>query len=219
MREGQRGLFITFEGIDGCGKSTQLEIFRNYLSENGIDHQMIREPGGTAIGERIRDILLDKVNTGMTPETELLLFEASRSQIVREVIRPALVEGRIVICDMFADSTTAYQGYGRRLDIGKVEALNSYAADGLEPDITFLFDLNLKEANCRLSGRDKESDRLDSESSGFTARVRNGYLEIAGKAPERVRIIDASKSVKEISESIISIFKEVSENETSICYR
>ena len=210
MKESHKGLFITFEGIDGCGKSTQLEIFRKYLSERGSVHQIIREPGGTAIGERIREILLDKVNTGMKPETELLLFEASRSQIVREVIRPALEEGVIVICDRFYDSTTAYQGYGRYLDIEQVKALNKYATDGLKPDLTFLFDISPQEASDRMGSRDKESDRLDSESSEFANRVRNGYLEIAEDDPERVRVINASQSVNEITVEIINIFEEVS---------
>ncbi|MDD4327164.1 MAG: dTMP kinase [Eubacteriales bacterium] len=209
-------LFITFEGIDGCGKSTQLELFRKYLSDRGIRNMIIREPGGTSIGERIREILLDKINTGMTPETELLLFEASRAQIVREVIKPEMSSGTVVICDRFADSTTAYQGYGRRIGSESVRMINEYATDGLKPDITYLFDIDPVDASQRMDTRDREIDRLDSESRDFIVRVREGYLQIAGEDPGRVRVIDAGKSIEKIAGEIIRIYEEVSGNETCL---
>ncbi len=219
MGQEHNGTFITFEGIDGCGKSTQLELFSLYLSERGIRYELIREPGGTVIGEKIREILLDKMNTGMSAETELLLFEASRSQIVREIILPALREGAVVICDRFSDSTTAYQGYGRGIDIGSVKALNDYATSGLKPDITFLFDISAEAASRRMGIRERESDRLDSESREFAGRVRNGYIKLAEEEPERVRMIDASEDADIISVEVIRIFEEVYKNETSLCDR
>ena len=136
-----RGLFITFEGIDGCGKSTQFQMLKEYLETQGVDFIVVREPGGTVIGEKIREILLNKKNDSMRPLTELLLFEAARAQIAEEVIRPALEKGTCVLCDRFFDSTYAYQGYARKLGADKVLLLNDLATAGLEPDITFLIDI------------------------------------------------------------------------------
>ncbi len=207
--DSKRGIFITFEGIDGCGKSTQIRLFEKYLVEKSKPYKLIREPGGTEIGEKIRDILLDKKNTGMYPETELLLFEASRAQIVKEVIKPSLESVIIVLCDRFYDSSLAYQVYARGLDIESIENLNNFATGGLDPDITFLFDLEPELAAGRLSSRIKENDRIDAEGLEFSRRVREGYLAIADKEKERFKILDASRGVKKISYEIIKIFEEV----------
>lgn len=211
-----RGLFVTFEGIDGCGKSTQIEILQNLLSKRGYKNIFVREPGGTQIGESIRTILLDKINTNMKPETELLLFEAARAQNVNDLILPALHRGETVICDRFADSSTAYQGYGRLLDVSAVKMLNAYATGGLTPDITFLFDIDPKIAASRLEDRTKCNDRIDLESIEFSARVRNGYLEIAKEEPSRIKIIDAAKDINSISKEIYKIYEEVIINEIGL---
>ncbi len=212
-----RGLFISFEGIDGCGKSTQIELFRKRIEAEGYPVILIREPGGTPIGEAIREILLDKVNTGMAPETELLLFEAARAQNVRDVIAPALAEGRIVLCDRFADSSTAYQGYGRRLGAQTAEWLNRYATSGVRPDLTFYMDLDPDAAQARLSVRKRGTDRLDSEDHDFMRRAREGYLALAAAEPDRFRIIDARNEKYANAEAIYRIFKEVVQDETGIC--
>ncbi|MHB8962528.1 MAG: dTMP kinase [Saccharofermentanales bacterium] len=212
-----KGLFITFEGIDGCGKSTQIELFRRRIEEAGFDHILIREPGGTPIGENIRGILLDKENTGMKPETELLLFEAARAQNVRDVIMPALSEGKIVLCDRFADSSLAYQGYGRQLGADVVKTLNDYATGGISPDLTFFMDITPDDARNRLSVRKRETDRLDQENLEFMHRAREGYLAIARSDPGRVKVIDAQNEKFANSEEIFRIFKEVMQYETGLC--
>ena len=203
------GFFITFEGIDGCGKSTQIEILNKRLLLEGNDVMLLREPGGTIISEGIRQILLDKKNTKMCIETELLLFEAARAQIVREIIEPAICEGKIVLCDRFIDSSVAYQGYGRRIGRRIVDELNTYAIGRRKPDITFLFDLDPVAAVLRLSTRPQAKDRLDDESLSFMNRTRKGYLEIASEEPQRIKVLNAEKSIDDLSREIYSIFKEV----------
>lgn len=203
------GFFITFEGIDGCGKSTQIELLHTRLQDEGYDVLLLREPGGTAISEEIRNILLDKKNKMMCMETELLLFEAARAQIVREVIEPAISKGRIVLCDRFIDSSVAYQGYGRRIGRRIIDELNNYAIGKRKPDITFLFDLDPVVAVSRLSKRPQAMDRLDDESLGFMIRTRNGYIEIACEEPQRIKVLNAEKSIDDLSREIYSIFKEV----------
>lgn len=207
MRE-HRGVFITFEGIDGSGKSTQLQALHRTLTGAGLEVLLVREPGGTMIGEKIRELLLDKENTGMTSETELLLYEAARSQIVREVIRPALDSGKIVICDRFYDSSAAYQGYGRGLPLGDVSALNRFATGGLEPDLTFLLDISARDAALRMSGRDSLEDRLEIEGIGFMEAVREGYLTMAGKNG-RFFCLDARLPALELEREIEHKFWEV----------
>lgn len=204
-----KGFFITFEGIDGCGKSTQIDLFKRKLSEEGRDVLVMREPGGTVIGEGIREILLDKKHTGMCRETELLLFEAARAQIVREWIEPALEQGKIILCDRFTDSSAAYQGYGRNLGRQAVDALNAFAVGHTKPDITFLFDIDPETAIHRLAGRPQEKDRLDAESLEFMKRTRDGYLEIAKEDPARIKVLNAEKSIDDLSRDIYRIFREV----------
>lgn len=204
-----KGLLITFEGIDGCGKSTQLNKLAEWFKSLNREVLLIREPGGTTIGEKIRTILLDKKNDEMCSITELLLYEAARAQIVSQVIKPALSEGKIIICDRFYDSTFAYQGYARGLGSDMVESLNKIATAGLDPDITFLLDLSEEEALKRRVGRGEAEDRLEAMGIKFQRDVREGYLEIA-KKNSRIKTIDASKGIEEIFSDILSeITKEI----------
>ena len=197
-----KGIFITFEGIDGCGKSTQCEMLKEYLKENNKDFIFVREPGGTVIGERIREILLDKKNTQMTARTELLLFEAARSQITDEVIKPALEEGKIVLCDRFFDSSSAYQGMARGMGMDFVAGLNMAATGGLKPDVTFFFDISAEEALERRGKRGEASDRIELAGLKFQEDVRRGYLELAKSSEGRVITIDASRGIDEIFEVV-----------------
>ena len=193
-----KGIFITFEGIDGCGKSTQCELLKDYLKDNGKDFIFVREPGGTEIGERIREILLDKKNSRMTARTELLLFEAARAQITDEVIKPALEEGKIVICDRFFDSSSAYQGMARGMGMDFVAGLNMAATGGLKPDVTFFFDICAEAALARRGKRGEASDRIELAGLKFQEDVRKGYLELAKDSDGRIVTIDATLGIDEI---------------------
>ena len=203
-----RGRLITFEGIDGTGKSTQIVRLVAALRSAGLDVLELREPGGTAISEAIRPILLDKKNAGMSQETELLLFAAARAQLVREVIRPALDKGTWIICDRFYDSTVAYQGYGRGLDLAMIETLNRYAVGDSRPDVTFLLDLPAEKAVQRRNGRNSQADRLEAESLAFVQRTREGYLALAAREPGRIVQIDADQPETAIAQYIISVIRE-----------
>jgi len=198
-----KGIFITFEGIDGCGKSTQCEMLKNHLEADGKDFIFVREPGGTIIGERIREILLDKKNSQMTSRTELLLFEAARAQITDEVIKPALEEGRIVLCDRFFDSSSAYQGMARGMGMDFVGNLNMAATGGLKPDITFFFDITAEEALARRGKRGEASDRIELAGLKFQEDVRKGYLELAKNSDGRIVTIDATNGIDEIFAQIL----------------
>jgi len=202
-----RGLLITFEGIDGSGKSTQAQMAADWLRQQGRPVLSLREPGGTAIGEAIRSILLAKANTAMCQETELLLFAAARAQIIREVIEPALAAGTWVICDRFYDSTTAYQGYGRGINRVMIRQLQEIATGGRRPDRTFLLDVSIPVALKRLAGRPGKADRLDGEDTAFMIRTQEGYRAILHEEPDRVIRIDADSSVSEIQNNIISHLK------------
>ena len=186
------GAFITFEGIEGSGKSTQAGLLQTFLKEQGLEVLVTREPGGSPIGEQIRHILLDPGNHGMVPLAELLLYEASRCQHVEAVIRPALQAGKMVICDRFFDASTAYQGYARGLDIKMVGDLNLVATGGRKPDLTIVLDLPV-DVGLRRLGR--ELDRIEREAVAFHERVRQGYLRIAADEPERVKVVDAARRV------------------------
>ncbi|MBR4914206.1 MAG: dTMP kinase [Clostridiales bacterium] len=199
-----KGIFITFEGIDGCGKSTQCELLKDYLKENNKDFIFVREPGGTVIGERIREILLDKKNTQMTARTELLLFEAARAQITDEVIKPALEAGKIVLCDRFFDSSSAYQGMARGMGMDFVAGLNMAATGGLKPDVTFFFDISAAEALERRGKRGEASDRIELAGLKFQEDVRRGYIELAKSSEGRVITVDATKGIDEIFEVVKS---------------
>ncbi|NLT11624.1 MAG: dTMP kinase [Clostridiaceae bacterium] len=197
----EKGTFISFEGIDGSGKSTQIKRLYKTLVSHNSDVILIREPGGTKIGEQIRSVLLERENAGMTPVTELLLYEAARAQIVSEVIVPALSEGKIVICDRFFDSTLAYQGYARGLSIESVDFLNHLSTGGIEPDVTFLLDIDPLLAAQRMSNRQSSNDRLEDEGQTFMKKVRDGYIDMSRKY-DRIFIIDASASVDRVSVQI-----------------
>jgi dTMP kinase len=194
---------ITFEGSEGCGKSTQVQRLAGRLEKNGLATVVLREPGGTAIGEAIRHLLQhSEDNQGMTPETELLLFEASRSQLVREKIQPALGRGEWVICDRFFDSTTVYQGAARNLAPEFVQNLNTFAVDDCIPDLTFVLDIDRETALLRLGHRRKVRDRLEDESNEFHERVIRAYRELANSEPKRVVLVDGRMSIDEIENEI-----------------
>ncbi len=201
-----RGVFITFEGGEGSGKSTQLSTVLAHLRSTEREVLETCDPGGTCIGEQIRRTLLDRGNADMDPMAELFLYEASRAQLVREIIRPALQAGRVVVCDRFTDSTTAYQGYGRGLDLDLIGRLNALATGGLRPDLTLLMDLDPAEGLARVarrqdSGRPQE-DRIEAELLGFHQRVRDGYQAIAAAEPDRVVLLDASRGALELAAEV-----------------
>lgn len=194
----RKSLFVTFEGIDGCGKTTQLDLSKQYLTTLGYKVVKLREPGSTPVSEKIRKILLDKRST-LGDVTELLLYEAARAEMTREEIQPLLRSGHVVLCDRFYDSTTAYQGYGRGLDLKIVRQLHRVAVGDCEPDLTLLFDVTLPTAARRLG---RLRDRLESQPAAFHRRVRRGFLEIASRESRRVKVIDGSKSVEQVFELV-----------------
>jgi dTMP kinase len=200
------GRFITFEGIDGCGKSTQARLLLQYLRERGEDAVETIEPGGTEIGRRIRRILLDPANTGMHARTELLLYFASRAQNIEEVIRPALALGQTVISDRFTDSTIAYQSFGRGLELASILDLDRVACQGLRPDLTLLIDTDVDTALDRSRRRNDRThnseSRIDEEGRGFHERVRRGYLSLAEREPDRIVVIDGRKSIGEVARGV-----------------
>ncbi|MDD2579015.1 MAG: dTMP kinase [Eubacteriales bacterium] len=198
----QRGRLITFEGIDGSGKTTQIAHLSDSLGTAGIHVITLREPGGTAISEAVRDILLDLKHTGMFQETELLLFAAARAQLVREVFLPSLAKGHWIICDRYYDSTMAYQGYGRGLDLQAIRAINALATDQCRPDMTLLLDLPAELAAERMSQRSTAADRIDQENRDFMRRVRTGYLAIAAEEPERIIRMDAGQAEEALAQQI-----------------
>ncbi|MBE0427708.1 MAG: dTMP kinase [Nitrospirae bacterium] len=201
------GVFISFEGIEGSGKSTQARLLFKHVIDNGFDVILTEEPGGTKIGLKIRELLLDSENKGMIPHTELLLYYASRAQHINEVILPAIKRGAIVITDRFTDSTVAYQGYGRGIDLKLIFSIDRLITAGLRPDITFLLDLDAETGLKRNIGVNK-TDRLELEDLEFHKRVRKGYIKLATKEPERIKLIDASKGVEEMQNKIALIAKD-----------
>jgi|SRR5580658_4929490 dTMP kinase len=198
-----KGLFITFEGTEGCGKSTQVQLLGRQLRALGHTVQLLREPGGTSIGEEIRHTLKhSKDNAGMTSEAELLLMNASRAQLVREVIRPALARGEIVLCDRFYDSTTAYQGYGRELDLKMVQSVVDVAVGDTKPNLTLLLTISEEVSEQRRATRQSTlpfiRDRIEEADLAFFARVAKGYEAIAAAEPGRVRVVNASDSLESV---------------------
>ena len=197
--------FITFEGSEGCGKSTQVRRLMARLEKGGVPFLMTREPGGTAIGESIRELLqFAPQSASMTSETELLLFEASRAQLVREVIKPALKNGNGVIADRFFDSTTVYQSVARKLDGKTVAGLNAFAVGDCLPDITFVLDVDLKTAQARMKGP-RRPDRMEMQPEDFYERVIEGYRSLAKAEPKRIALIDGTKSADAIEAEIWEI--------------
>ncbi|MCF7885390.1 MAG: dTMP kinase [Candidatus Marinimicrobia bacterium] len=196
----RQGLFITFEGIDGCGKTTQIDILTKRLQKKNLKYTLVREPGGTKIGEKIRKILLDNDNINMEHKTELLLYSASRYQLCKQKLLPELDAGKIVICDRFYDSTTAYQGYGRGLDIDFINSLNKFATDELVPDLTFFLDISLNEREKRIGNN--KLDRLESEQNNFHQKVREGFLKINKKNRNRFVKLNGKDGIEIISKKI-----------------
>ncbi|HOQ75955.1 MAG TPA: dTMP kinase [Thermoclostridium sp.] len=193
-----RGIFITFEGNDGSGKTTQILLLSEYLKQKGLEVVTLREPGGTTIGEKIREILLDNRNRGMSPVAEMLLYAASRAQLVSEVIKPELEKNRAVICDRFVDSSLAYQGVGRGLGVNNVWVVNRQAVDDCLPDITFFMDLDADASMARRIAKGEEADRIESEKMDFHRRVYSGYLELSRRYPDRIKRIDVNRSPQEV---------------------
>lgn len=199
------GLLITLEGIDGCGKSTQTGLLRDRLSQKCIDYIMVREPGGTNLGENVRQVLLDN---SYSPSlfSELFLYMAARSELARQVIGPALSSGRLVLCDRFTDSTLAYQGFGGGASLETIRYLSNIATGGLVPDMTVLLDLPVEEAAGRLGAT---ADRMESKDIKFHQRVRDGYLEIARSEPQRIKVLNASCPLEELGSMIWNLVDEL----------
>ncbi len=206
----QRGRFITFEGSEGCGKSTQIARFVAWLREQGHEVLVTREPGGSLLGEKIRHLLQhDPEGEGMTAESELLLFAASRAQLVRELILPSLEKGRWIVADRFYDSTTVYQGVGRGLDIEAVGRINAFAVGPAIPDLTFLLDLDAATGHARaVAASAGTHDRMESQPLAFFESVRRGYLDLAAREPDRIAVIDASRTVDEVFDQLVAAFSD-----------
>ena len=200
-------MFITFEGPDGSGKSTQLKLLASALREEGVDIITTREPGGTEIGDQIRAVIMNMKNKAMDPRTELLLFNASRAQLVEELIRPSLAAGKIILCDRYADSTMAYQGYGHGLDKDELRRLLNFATGGLKPDLTLLFDISAEAGLKRRLSNHDEWNRMDDYALQFHERVRGGFLELAAADPERWVVIDADRDPGVIHAEVLDIVK------------
>lgn len=194
-------LFITFEGLDFSGKSTQVALFADRLARSGNQHLVLRDPGGTAIGERIRSILLDREVLNMSEVTELFLFSASRAQLVTQIIKPNLESGTIVVSDRFYDSTTAYQGSGRGLPLDAIATINRSASGGLVPDVTFFIDIPVSEVERRMVGQKAGADRMEMSGKVFYEQVRQGYLQLASAEP-RFEVIDGLLQIQEIHEKV-----------------
>lgn len=207
----KKGLFITFEGIDGAGKSTQIEMLKRYLEVNGETVTVTREPGGTRIGSKIRELLLDKSNSEMCPMAELLLYYADRAQHINECILPLINSGVTVICDRYYDSSYAYQRAGRGLDMSVLDTLNGLVVKTAEPDVTFVLDLTCDVSNERMSGRGEALDRLEMENMMFKENVRHGFLEQAKLFPNRICVVNAMQSPEGIFGEILTRIKQMKE--------
>lgn len=198
-----KGLFITFEGADGCGKTTQLNLIKEYLTKRGKDVLITREPGAKGLGEYVRKILLDYDGV-VSDRCESFLFLADRAQNIDVIVNPAIQDGKIVLCDRHTDSTVAYQGYGRGLDIEEITMLNNLATGNKKPDLTLVFDVDVETSMQRVG---KEKDRMENAGNEFFNRVRQGYLEIAKREPERVKVVDATKSIEDVYKDVVAILE------------
>ena len=199
----KKGLFITFEGADGCGKTTQLNLLKDYLENNGYEVVLTREPGGKGLGEKIREILLN-YDGEVSNRCESFLFLADRAQNIDIIVNPAIEQGKIVLCDRHTDSSVAYQGYGRGLDINQINTLNNLATNNKKPDLTLVFDVDIETSMQRVGN---EKDRMESAGKDFFNRVRNGYLELAKQEPERIKVVDSTKSIQEVQKDVLEIIK------------
>lgn len=199
----KKGIFITFEGADGCGKTTQINLLNEYFISKKIPSILTREPGSRGLGTKLREILLNYEGE-IASTAESFLFLADRAQHIEKVIKPAIQEGKIILCDRHTDSTLAYQGYGRKLDLERIKYLNNIATDGLKPDLTIVFDIDA-ETSAQRVGRNK--DRMEASGMEFFNRVRNGYLEIAKQEPERVKVLNAKDSIESIHKQIVKLIE------------
>ena len=197
-------MFITFEGADGCGKTTQIKLIDEYLRSKGYKTLLTREPGSKGLGEKIREILLN-YNGEVSSRCESFLFLADRAQHVDCIIKPALQEGTIVLCDRHTDSTVAYQGYGRGLDIEEIKKLNALATGGLKPDLTIVFDVDIETSQARVG---KNKDRMESAGVEFFKKVREGFLEIAKEEPGRVKVINSSDTIENIHKKVVELIRK-----------
>lgn len=195
----EKGLFITFEGCDGCGKTTQLELLAKYLQDKGYDVIVTREPGARGLGETLREILLN-YDGEVSSNCESFLFLADRAQHIDTIVKPAIDAGKIVLCDRHIDSTAAYQGYGRGLDLEQINYLNNIATSGLKPDLTLLFDVDIETSMARVG---KNKDRMESAGIEFQEKVRRGYLELAKKEPERIKVFDSGKTIEQLHQEVL----------------
>ena len=203
----KKGLFITLEGIEGAGKSTAVDFIEDFLTKEGHDVIKTREPGGTVIGEQIREILLKNENYALTYDTELLLAFSARAQHIQEVILPALSSGKIILCDRFTDASYAYQGGGRGIDASRINLLEKWVQEDLRPNLTLLFDLDVSIGMQRTKKR-SDADRFEREEINFFEKIRNTYLERAKNEPQRFRIINSASSLESVKEQIITILKD-----------
>ena len=197
----EKGLFITFEGCDGCGKTTQLELLAKYLQDKGYDVIVTREPGAKGLGEKLREILLN-YDGEVSSNCESFLFLADRAQHIDTIVKPAIDAGKIVLCDRHIDSTAAYQGYGRGLDLEQINYLNNIATSGLKPDLTLLFDVDIETSMARV-GNNK--DRMENAGIEFQEKVRHGYLELAKKEPKRIKVFDSGKTIEQLHQEVLGI--------------
>lgn len=199
----KKGLFITFEGADGCGKTTQLNLLKEHLENNGYEVVLTREPGGKGLGEKVREILLN-YDGEVSNRCESFLFLADRAQNIDIIVNPAIEQGKIVLCDRHTDSSVAYQGYGRGLDINQINTLNNLATNNKKPDLTLVFDVDIETSMQRVGN---EKDRMESAGKEFFNRVRNGYLELAKQEPGRIKVIDSTRSILEVQKDVLEIIK------------
>lgn len=202
MRE---GLFITFEGADGCGKTTQIELLDKYLRGKGKETLLTREPGAKGLGVKLREILLN-YDGEVSPQCESFLFLADRAQHIDCIIKPAIKDGKIILCDRHTDSTVAYQGYGRGLDLDRINMLNNIATGGFKPDLTIVFDIDVETSMLRVG---KVKDRMESAGVEFFNKVRQGYLEIAKKEPQRVKVINSSDTIENIHKQVVELIEKI----------
>lgn len=196
-----KGLFITFEGCDGCGKTTQLELLAKFLEEKGYNVVVTREPGAKGLGTKLREILLN-YDGEVSSNCESFLFLADRAQHIDTLVKPAITEGKIVLCDRHIDSTVAYQGYGRGIDLEQINYLNNLATSGLKPDLTLLFDVDTETSMQRVG---KNKDRMESAGIEFQEKVRHGYLTLAKEEPKRIRIFDSRKTIEQLHQEVLGI--------------
>jgi len=211
------GLFITFEGIEGSGKTTQIARTGDYLDNKKIPYIVTEEPGGTGLGSELRQILLDKTSLNIAEKAELLLFAADRAQHIEEVIHPAMKEGKVVLCDRFSDATIAYQGFGRGVDVDFIRRVNDFSSQSLKPDLTLLFDVpvstGLERIKDRISPTGKASleDRFEREKAEFHRKIREGYLSLLHDEPDRIRLIDGSRDVGDVAKEVCRLVTELIE--------